>query len=125
MSTFLKIALGFIIGVIVTLSLVFAVSTPRERTKSSADKFEVSEERQEQDYHSFEISTKDGVITLHTNMHKDSVKILMGRPDLIDVDNLGNNVHEKWEYMGRNSYIPEFTIKFINGELESIDQCRD
>lgn len=39
------------------------------------------------------------------------------------VDN--DEVHETWKYKGRNRNFDEFTMKFINGELVSVDQYKE
>ena len=59
-------------------------------------------------------------------MPKDSVKMLMGKPTSVDVSNLGVvGVHETWEYKGSNRYINEFTLEFVNGELESVSKYQE
>ena len=70
----------------------------------------------------FELSTKNGIKKLHTYMSKDSVQILMGRPDATDVRAVYSTVYEVWKYKGRNMLMDEFTLKFENGELMSVDQ---
>src|SRR5690606_38623934 len=37
----------------------------------------------------FELTTKNGIVKLHTYMSKDSVQILMGRPQSTDVNDYG------------------------------------
>jgi len=75
---------------------------------------------------SFELNTKKGIVKLHTYMSKDSVKILMGHPHTTNIDaNSFGAVMETWKYMGRNSYVEEFTIEFVNGELKSVKQFRE
>ena len=73
------------------------------------------------------ITTKKGIIKLHTHMSKDSVKILMGRPESTDVNDYGYNgkVSETWKYRGTNRYVDEFTIEFVDGKLKSVDQFKD
>lgn len=39
------------------------------------------------------------------------------------VDN--DEVRETWKYKGRNRSIDEFTMKFVNGELVSVDQYKE
>lgn len=52
--------------------------------------------------------------------------MLMGKPTSVDVSNLGVvGVHETWEYKGSNRYINEFTLEFVNGELESVSQYQE
>ncbi len=47
---------------------------------------------------------------------------------IINVEVCGYNndeVHETWKYKGRNRSIDEFTMKFVNGELVSVDQYKE
>ena len=60
---------------------------------------------------------------LHTYMSKDSVQILMGRPQSTDINDYGfGGVIETWKYKGSNRYVDEFTIEFANGKLKSVRQ---
>ena len=36
-----------------------------------------------------------------------------------------DEVRETWKYKGRNRSIDEFTMKFVNGELVSVDQYKE
>ncbi|QDO95264.1 hypothetical protein FNB79_15205 [Formosa sediminum] len=59
-------------------------------------------------------------------MSKDSVQILMGRPQSTDVNDYGfGGVIETWKYKGTNRYVDEFTIEFTNGKLKSVRQFKD
>jgi hypothetical protein len=117
MSTFLKIVLGFVLGVICTIGVLFVIGLGMNARQS------IEEPRNIQ---SFELSTKNGIVKLHTYMPKDSVQILIGRPQSTDVNDMGRfGVHETWEYKGRNEYTNEFTIEFTDGELKSVRQYRE
>lgn len=134
MNTFWKITLGFMIGVVCTLATLIVMRTgysdnaehkPTEY-KNRVLQFQSDEEAPEHDVHSFELSTKNGIIKLHTYMSKDSVQILMGRPQSTDIQNIGGmGVYETWKYKGRNQYVDEFTLRFKDGELESVHQYRE
>lgn len=94
--------------------------------KNRVLQFQSDEEAPEHNVHSFELSTKNGIIKLHTYMSKDSVQILMGRPQSTDIQNIGGmGVYETWKYKGRNQYVDEFTLRFKDGELESVHQYRE
>lgn len=73
----------------------------------------------------FEISTKNGLVKLYISMPKDEIKNLLGIPSTTDMYTSSNTVYEKWNYMGRNSVIPEFTFHFENGKLKSYNQYRE
>ena len=128
MNTFWKITLGFMIGVVCTLATLIVFGTEHKPTehKNRVLQFQSDEEAPEHDVHSFELSTKNGIIKLHTYMSKDSVQILMGRPQSTDIQNIGGmGVYETWKYKGRNQYVDEFTLRFKDGELESVHQYRE
>ena len=134
MNTFWKITLGFMIGVVCTLATFIVLGTgyndnakhnPTEH-KNKVLQFQSDEEAPRHNVHSFELSTKSGIIKLHTYMSKDSVQILMGRPQSTDIQNIGGiGVYETWKYKGRNHYVDEFTLRFKDGELESVHQYRE
>lgn len=118
MSTFIKILIGFVLGV---AFVVFARKElgdfPEERPLVSPNPERVVQ--------AFELSTKKGIRKLHIYMSKDSVQILMGRPDAVDVRTSQSTVYEVWKYRGRNRVMDEFTLRFENGELMSVDQYRE
>lgn len=134
MNTFWKITLGFMIGVVCTLTTLLIMGTEynnNARHKPTEHESRVFQRQSDEDIprhniHSFELSTKSGIIKLHTYMSKDSVQVLMGRPqstDIQDIDGMG--VYETWKYKGRNHYVDEFTLRFKDGELESVRQYRE
>lgn len=115
MSTFVKILIGFVLGVaFVVFSRKGHMDFPMEKPVASSEPERVIQ--------AFELSTKNGIKKLHTYMSKDSVQILMGRPDATDVRAVYSTVYEVWKYKGRNMLKDEFTLKFENGELMSVDQ---
>ena len=141
MNTFLKISLGFVLGVVCTIGVLYIIAATqnteenrlREEIRMKALKnlnqsFGESgtDEDEQRNIQSFELTTKKGIVKLHTYMPKDSVQILMGRPQTVDVSKGYNgDVLETWKYKGTNSYVEEFTIEFTNGKLESVRQFKD
>jgi hypothetical protein len=142
MNTFMKIALGFVLGVVCTFGTVYVLSKTQKteeeelrdeiriqalkNLKESMGEFAVDENGQRNN-ESFELTTKKGIVTLHTYMSKDSVKILMGRPESTSIDDSGYNgmVTETWKYKGTNTVFDEFTILFTNGKLKSVSQYKE
>jgi hypothetical protein len=140
MNTFLKITLGFVLGVIFTFGVLYILGKTQNteenklreeirmralnELKQSFDKRN-SDEIERDITQSFELTTKTGIVKLHTNMLKDSVQILMGRPESTDVNSTSDMVYEKWRYKGANKYSDEFTIEFINGRLRSVKQYKE
>ena len=141
MNTFLKIALGFVLGVLCTFGLSYIIRTKQnteenqlreeiriqalKNLKQSLDESDPDENGQ-RNIQSFELITKKGIVKLHTHMSKDSVQILMGSPESTDVNDFGyGEVLETWKYKGTNRYVEEFTIEFTNGKLKSVSQFKD
>jgi hypothetical protein len=141
MNTFLKISLGFVLGVFCTVGVLYIIgitqNTEENRLraelrmkalKSLNQSFGGSDtdEDGQRNIQPFELTTKNGTVKLHTYMSKDSVKILMGRPQSTDIDDYGpGKARETWEYKGTNRYVDEFTIEFINSKLKSVSQFKD
>lgn len=69
-----------------------------------------------------EIRGKKGDVILHTGMPKDSVKILIGKPDEVNLYSTGSTAYEKWGYKIRNQYISDLGIDFKDSKLESVRQ---
>ncbi len=139
MNTFMKIALGVVLGVVCTFGVTYVISKTQKteeeelrdeiriqalkNLKESMGEFAIDENGQRNN-ESFELTTKKGIVNLHTYMSKDSVKILMGRPESTSIDDNGYNgmVTETWKYKGTNKVFDEFTILFTNGKLKSVSQ---
>lgn len=85
----------------------------------------VVKKKQRRNIQWFELSTRKGIVKLHTYMPKDSVKMRMGRPHTTSIRTYGDDVHEKWEYEKKvydDMYTTEFSFEFVNGELKSVYQ---
>ena len=62
-------------------------------------------------------------------MSKDSVKLLVGKPDAINLDEIGNIRFEKWGYKINNNFempeeyqMPDLYIEFEEGKLNGVNQ---
>lgn len=90
-----------------------------------SEKSNVVPPRQQRNIQWFELSTRKGVVKLHTYMPKDSVQMLMGRPHATSIRTYGDRVNETWRYEKRlyeDLYTTEFSFEFVNGELKSVVQ---
>lgn len=137
MNTFLKVALGFVLGVISTIGVLYIVSRNqnseenqlREEIKLQALKNlkqTLDQSETVGNVQSFELTTKKGIVKLHTSISKDSVQLLMGRPQGTNVrKGYNGDVEETWKYRGTNHYVDEFTIEFTNGKLISVRQYKE
>jgi sortase (surface protein transpeptidase) len=139
MNTLLKISLGFVLGVVCTIGVLYIIAAT-QNTEENQLREEIRmkalknlnqslgdfDEDEQKNIQSFELTTKKGIVKLHTYIPKDSVQILMGRPQSTDINDYGyGEAHETWKYKGTNKYVDEFTIEFINGKLKSVNQFKD
>ena len=76
---------------------------------------------QEVEVQYIEVKGKKGNVTLHTGMTKDSVRIIVGKPDNVELRSYGNAL-EDWGYKIRNNYLPDLEINFEAGKLKSLRQ---
>ena len=77
--------------------------------------------KQEAEVQYIEVKGKKGNVTLHTGMTKDSVRILVGKPDNVELRSYGNAL-EDWGYKIKNNYMPDLEINFEAGKLKSLRQ---
>lgn len=109
-----------------------AFNAQKEKEEANADTTftitppKIEEKKEKRNIQHFELSTRRGIVKLHTFMHKDSVQLLMGRARTVDIDTkYDGDIEETWKYKGSNEYLDEFTIVFINGELKSVKQYKE
>lgn len=69
-----------------------------------------------------EVKGKKGNVTLHTGMTKDSVRILVGKPDNVELRSFNFSTREEWGYKIRGNYRTDLEINFQAGKLESLRQ---
>lgn len=68
-----------------------------------------------------EVKGRRGNVTLHTGMSKDSVRILLGKPDNVELRSYGNAL-EDWGYKIKNNHLTDLEINFEAGKLKSLRQ---
>jgi len=119
MKQFLIFIGGFVTGILVTLFVLFIISI--------AFRSNYSEKNVQVQY--IEVKGKNGNVTLHTGMYKDSVQILVGKPDEVNLQTAGRTSFENWGYKINNKYglskefqISDLIINFIDGKLEGVQQ---
>jgi len=69
-----------------------------------------------------EVRGKKGNVTLHIGMHKDSVQILLGKPDEVRLNTVGSSAYEYWGYKIKNNYVSDLDIDFVDGKLKGVRQ---
>lgn len=67
----------------------------------------------------FDVTTRKGTFTLHTAMPKDSVRLVIGKPDETDVVDMGSCVQETYTYKGKGYKM--LCITFEDGILTRVD----
>jgi hypothetical protein len=112
MKGILLFVLGFIAGVIFTFFILFLFSLGTRNN-------EINNTTQVQ---YIDIKGKKGNIQVHTGMPKDSVRIIAGKPDDVDLMSIGNSTHETWGYKIRDKYYPDLKIEFEDGQLTGVRQ---
>jgi hypothetical protein len=107
--------LGFIGGVFTTILVVFIIGLG---LKANKDKNEYKVQYTE-------IKGKKGNVRLYTGITKDSVRILLGKPDQVSLREIGSTQYEDWGYVIKNKYgsnTSDLDIDFEDGKLKSVRQ---
>lgn len=123
----MKQFLIFIGGVVAGALLLYAMGFRKESSVREQIARELIEKlgdnfaNQEAEVQYIEVKGKKGNVTLHTGMTKDSVRILVGKPDNVALRSYGNAL-EDWGYKIRNNYVPDLEINFEAGKLKSLRQ---
>jgi hypothetical protein len=123
----MKQFLIFIGGLVAGALLLYAIGFRKESSVKEQLGRELIETlshnltNQEAEVQYIEVKGKKGNVTLHTGMTKDSVRILVGKPDNFELRPYGNAL-EDWGYKIRNKYVPDLEINFEAGKLKSLRQ---
>lgn len=112
MQQAIKTLIYFVIGFFLLIFILFILSV----VLSSSEK-ECAPEVQY-----VEITGKNGDVKLHIGMIKDSVEILAGKPDQINIRSLGNIIYEDWGYINKNDGGSYLDIDFENGKIKAVRQ---
>nr|WP_315220655.1 hypothetical protein [uncultured Flavobacterium sp.] len=120
----------FIIGMVCGASILYIISIVRNNSDEEQLRQQMIETlsnrltdlHKEPEVQYIEVKGKKGNVTLHTGMPKDSVKILLGKPDEVNLDEIVNTHYEKWGYKFRNRYVADLEIDFENGKLSGVRQ---
>ena len=123
MKQFLIFMGGMVAGALLLYAIGFRKeSSVREQiARELIEKLSDNFANQEAEVQYIEVKGKKGNVTLHTGMTKDSVRILVGKPDNVELRSYGNAL-EDWGYKIRNNYVPDLEINFEAGKLKSLRQ---
>jgi len=123
----MKQFLIFIGGMVAGALLLYAIGFRKESSvreqiaRELIEKLSDNFANQDAEVQYIEVKGKKGNVTLHTGMTKDSVRILVGKPDNVALRSYGNAL-EDWGYKIRNNYVPDLEINFEAGKLKSLRQ---
>ncbi|TXG84337.1 MAG: hypothetical protein E6R13_03220 [Spirochaetes bacterium] len=113
MKNILIFILGFVAGIFVTIFFVFLIGLGIKANNKNEEKKVVQK---------IEVKGKKGRVMLYVGIPKDSVELLVGKPDEVRLDNLGDMTIEDWGYKLKNEYISDLDISFNDGRMTSVDQ---
>lgn len=123
MNKTVLILIGAAIGCLVTL-LVTSIQKQNEEEKIEAAMelvkgfYDMANPEPTIQY--IEVIGKKGKATLHNYISKDSVKILLGKPDKATMNTYSNKVRENWDYKINDDY--SLDLDFENGKLTNVNQ---
>jgi hypothetical protein len=126
----MKQFLIFIGGMVTGALLLYAMGFRTEKFVKEQLKQELIETlsqnlanlNQEAEVQYIEVKGKKGNVALHTGMPKDSVQMLLGKPDQVELSKILNANYEKWGYKLKNKFISDLDIDFKDGKLEGVRQ---
>jgi hypothetical protein len=113
MKSVLIFIFGFIAGIIATLFFAFLVSLGSNQNKQIENKKTIQK---------IEVKGKKGRVSLYVGIPKDSVELLLGKPDDVRLNSMSSDTYENWGYKLKNDYISDLEISFKNGKMTSVDQ---
>jgi len=125
MKPFLIFIGGMITGALLMFLILFVISVSTERSKK--EKLELinsilSDQYPSAEVQYVEVKLKNKYVELHTGMPKDSVQILVGKPDEVSLNTMLGSTYEHWGYKLRNKYVSDLDIEFVDGKLNEITQ---
>ena len=122
----MKQFLIFIGGMVAGALILYAIGFRRESSvkeqlgKELIQTLSHNLTNQEAEVQYIEVKGKKGNVTLHTGMSKDSVRILVGKPDKVELRPFNFSTLEEWGYKIKNNYITDLEISFEAGKLTSV-----
>jgi len=121
---------GMIAGALLLFLILYVISRSTQYSEREQRRQQLIERiSQEPEIQYVEVKGKKGIVTLHTSMSKDSVQILLGKPDEVNLRTILNSSHEDWGYIIDDKYgipkdyqVPDLRIDFVDGKLEGVRQ---
>ena len=118
--------LGMVVGAL-TLYFILYLRTNSEEERLREQLIEtitgkLAEASKQPEIQYIDVKGRKGNVTVYTGMSKDSVKLLLGKSDEVNLYEIGNIHHEKWGYRLKNQYVSDLEIEFENGKLSGVRQ---
>ncbi len=116
-NTWLILIIGIVLGVILMYVVKMNSKTKEEKELETYLELVKQIQNQKSDIQYFEVKGKKGLVLIHTELSKDSAKILLGKPTKTEMDNYLGNVSESWNYDLNHDENTHLTLNFRNGVL--------
>ncbi len=116
-NTWLILIIGIVLGVILMYVVKMNSKTKEEKELETYLELVKQIQNQKSDIQYFEVKGKKGLVLIHTELSKDSAKILLGKPTKTEMDNYLGNVSESWNYDLNHDENTDLTLNFRNGVL--------
>ena len=121
---------GMVTGALLLYLVLYVISIRTENSEKEQLRQQLietissklSDINEEAEIQYIEVKGKKGIVTLHTGMSKDSVRILLGKPDDFNLMTIMNSTHESWGYKLKNDYLSDLDIEFVDGKLDGVRQ---
>ena len=134
MNNFMRVFLGFVAGVLATIFVLALIArSQNNRARNELIKEVLISLKEEEGMSNevvwFDLTTAKGQeVRLCTQMPKEEVKQLLGKPDKTSVrQGYDGKIHETWEYekrydKGYDLMVTDFIVYFENDKLTSVSQ---
>lgn len=113
MKSILIFIFGFVAGIVATIFFAFLISLGSNQNEQLENKKTIQK---------VDVKGKKGRVALYVGIPKDSVELLVGKPDEVRLNTIGNTTYENWGYKLKNKYISDLEVSFENGRMTSVEQ---
>lgn len=122
MSNKVSFILGIAIGMLVMFLFNFNHKTAEEKEMEMTLEMLEQIKNQKPSMQYAEIKGKNGLVTIHTEISKDSAKILLGKPTKTEMRTILNTIHETWTYDINKDGVSDLHLEFENGILDNFTE---
>lgn len=121
-NSWLLLFFGILMGIILMFIFNKTSKTPEEKELELTMQLLDQVQNQKTQIQYFEVKGKKGQVILHTEISKDSAKILLGKPTKTEMSKYYNFVNETWNYDLNYDEITDLKLQFRNGLLQEISE---